>query len=270
MAYTYEPPPDTEGSTLVAFAHNNQVAFWGLLFAPILLTAAAEVWEAIAQHFVDNRDFSLTDASTVLSMIDEVVGTKAQRFANALTELRSKSPASADVVFRTITNPDRQIRTLIERLTIFFQIVLEDQSLKTVLVSIENGAPKDFIEYLPSGTKPSGDLLHPDNARKTFFAEVYRINKILAIPDIQGNLNSRKPKVKFWDPNCSRQGSIVGIPVRHPYLEKVTHVITIQSQKVGTFTSSFRARYRRPVQCFIDRLCLEHTLQHLKALAPQQ
>jgi hypothetical protein len=224
----------------------------------------AEIWEWLVEAYKKAQDDqSLAQPSVILSALDYVIGHKSKRFADVFTQL--PSVPNAEQIFHAITNPEAQIKQLNHRLHLTFVEFLGDKDLRTVLVSMEDGKPVKFIDYQPEGHHPGTQLLG-EEGRKSFFAAVYRARKSLVIPDIKKELKKKKDSL-FFDPEGLTEGSIAGIPVKHSHLGKITHVITILSQTPGAFDSTFARKYKRAIQCFVDRICLEHTLELLKSKA---
>ena len=238
--------------------------FLGLFLTPIAANLIGEIWEHIALHHGDADDINQVEFSVLLTTIDRIVAEKSERFGGVLQTLNGQKVAAGDL-FRRITEPDRQIKSLLLGMHLSFSDILKETEFRIVLVSVSNGIPDHFIHAIPGDALPSDDFLREGTVKKTFFFEVCRKKEPLAIPDIKKNLNKKKGRLLFY---CTKggevEGSIIGIPIRHPFLDRITHVITIHSRKPGTFDYRFPKRYRRAIRCFVNRICLEHTLELLR------
>jgi len=238
--------------------------FLGLFLTPIAVNLIGEAWEHWSIHQGDAEDINQVEFSVLLTTIDRIVAEKSERFGGVLQSLSGHKVPAGDL-FRRITEPDRQIKSLLLGMHLSFSDILHDTEFRMVLVSVTNGIPDRYIHAVPGDARPSEDFLREGTVRKTFFFEVCRKKESLVIADIKKNLSKKKGKLLFHRPRGGEaEGSIVGIPIRNPFLDRITHVITIHSGKPGKFDSRFPKRYRRAIRCFVNRICLEHTLELLR------
>lgn len=250
------------------YFEKNPLWLFILLFLPIILTVLFELYEELAMVIKERTSLEAVQLITLLAALDEIVGHKMERFGAFLREIRNKRIAREEI-FDRITQPDHQIDCLISQLHVTLHSLTNDHSLKIVLVSIENGLPADFVQFMPKDSRPHQNILEK-GADKSLFHFVAKEKKPIWIEDIEAYIALPKPKVKkyYTDGDYeTNKGSIVEFPILHPHLNKVVYVLTIKSEKIGFIGKTFAKKFKKVVEIFSKRIILEHSLKCIKERA---
>jgi len=203
-------------------------------------------------------------AAAVINALDNIVGTKLQRFTGYL---KSLSPdLDKATVFETITQPKSQIKTILENLYHVTRQVTGDETVEVLLVAIRNNEPCEWEEVIPRNLQPSPSLL-TKQAGLTLFAHCARQKRMVVIQDIESHVRRKKPYyVASGDPETDK-GSICCVPVVHEVTGDVIYVLSIKSFQPKQIDEEFKKRFKPVIEVFVTRIRLEHTLIEIKKRA---
>ena len=251
---------------LKKFFEENLSLLVVMLLATPIISITFDIIESVARRFRESNSLEAAEFSTVLSAIDEIVGVKQKRIGRLAAELAPNNPTRS-AIFERITHPESQISEIIEKLFFTLKQLTNDDSLKIVLVAIENCKPIRYVEYMPSDSKPDDDLIQ-NNGEATLFGKLAVTNKELLISDIATHVQTkhgpRECNYYVSDPLSTSDGSIMGIPLYHPYLNSVVYALTIKSASASLINKAFKKKYGKIVKMFTARILFEHSLLHLK------
>jgi hypothetical protein len=221
-----------------------------------------------ATRLKDPDLFSKVMSSSLVSGLNNIVGTKLERFVNFANTMPDGEQKA--VVFEKITQPDAQITEIINGLYFFLREVMDDKSLRIVLVRMENKLPVKIVAKVPHGTFIPPSMLSVD-AEKTMFHNCAKKKQTISITDIDKHIketsSAKKLSKRLYHPSGnsdSDSGSIVCFPVQCERTGNVEYVISIKSERPNSIDEKFSSVYKLPINSFSQRILVEHTLKSIK------
>jgi len=208
-----------------------------------------------------NRTINL---QSLLDALNDIVGYKSKRFSKAIRDFSGKTVSASDV-FSQITKPDEQIAHIAGSIYKFVRLLCGgDNSIKVVLARIEKGLPVEYLQSLPNDKMPINDLLSPENASRTLFAEAARLKRPQFVSDIEMHNTETDQRYICFDPQDS--GSIIVYPVVGEN-GSVGMAVSIKCDKRNVFNRKFKDDNHFFMECFLNRLALEDKLLFLRKTA---
>jgi hypothetical protein len=251
---------------------NAESAYWLQGQEPWVLGAAA-LWAAVlsgakswandlAQYTVTELKASRDELTVLLGIVRSVVTAKSRRFHEALAVVGA-DPHDGQV-FRTITQPQDQIRKLVGAIYNYFrETAKEGEQIKVSLMEWE--PTKDhmiFVDYFPDGDAPKT----PENVFSDTTSAAGRAlmdKRVVAI----GNTKSDERYLKLHPQSKSFEGSMFAYPVEDDLAHQVIYVVNVISNRPGRFSEPDDPSITIPMEVFADRLVLENRLVRLKRRA---
>lgn len=234
------------------------------------------VWPALVSFIFSSltdwlKDLSDSDKSgerelsALLSGINNVVGEKLNRFREY-----AKHPTGD--TFNTITQPNKQLESIIKNLHSTLDYLTNDKSLEVVLAKVEAGAPSEWIAFMPSDKRPDDELLEEAKSSKTFFAHAAKNkHKPSLIPDIEAHLDEPIPKRRYLPLGDGTDGvdvgSIICYPIHCTFFKEVPYCLAIKSKKPNFIDKRFDKKYSKIVKDFEKRILVEYALMKIKERA---
>ncbi|WP_368571303.1 hypothetical protein [Acinetobacter haemolyticus] len=219
-----------------------------------------------------NRFHKHKIATALLVAIDRAVTAKRQRFADAVnTFLRLKtSKYTTNRVFNNITQPQEQIKTLIEALDTFFRSSYDIQ-FKIGLMRIDkNESIEDWELYYPAYDQPKTSL---DDLRKSTstISQCIQHKELKIVSDVKKEIQKQKKKkqnhVRLYEKGATSESeswSQLCYPIRSISTKRVIYVVTIAAKDKGFFKENERDDYKWILDHIGNRLAIEHSLKELK------
>jgi len=215
-------------------------------------------------------------ATILLHTLDNIVGAKEQRFTGFFKQL-SKSgkniPANqASEVFDNITQPELQLKELVQGVYQAFDSLLrlttqERHNLKVNLALINKGQVVTIKYHYPSN-QPVRSSIQALNSPNSTIKHVCKERKPIVVESIALEATRSNPKFAITDPaRETEDGSLLCYPVWYEPFNAIVFVISVHSDKAGTFKSRFVKNYSQILKPFELRMKLEYSLLGLKELA---
>lgn len=210
-------------------------------------------------------------ATELLVTIDRVVASKRQRFADAVNVyLRDKTEKyTTHQVFKKITQPDEQIRLLIESLDTFFRYNYKITFKIGLMRLNKNEEIDDWEQYFPLYNHPKTsltDLRHPTST----ISRCIKSKDLEIISDVRKQIKKQKkqnPNVNLYIKGSTSEKedwSQLCFPIRSISTKQVIYVITIAAKERAFFKEEEKDDYKWILDHIGNRLAIEHSLKELK------
>lgn len=207
---------------------------------------------------------------TLFELIDTPVQYKLDRFSNKLKEIKEldasqskKSGINAKDIFLDITQPVKQIKTIVESIFYYFTS-LEDEKISAKVVVFFT-KDMELLEdigpyYYPRDCVPSTPISLLKNPKSPLMTAA-RTKKPVIIESVK-----KPPRdIEFVrQPDDDRDGSLLCYPININHLNEVRMVISIFCTTPKFFTKENRAYYEFVLEKFKKRLVIEYSLLILK------
>lgn len=254
----------------VAQQLDGNPALW-LLSVPIWAWICRRVVTWCSAHFREEPSGWDNPATILLQAIGNAVGDKRERFHKALVEATKQPTIDAANVFNKITQPEQQIRELMNALYTAFFLLLQQSGekypqLKVNLAVIKDGEVVDIKYHFPRDRPVRSTIGDLNNPRSTIREAVKR--KGLVIVESTRD-EGEKAKGHFAVTDESRKdedGSLLCYPVTFAPITDVAFVLSVCHDQRASFRKRFRATYEKIFEQFASRLHLEYSLLGLKEL----
>lgn len=218
-----------------------------------------------------NKFYRNKIATELLVTIDRVVASKRQRFADAVNVyLRDKTEKyTTNRVFSKITQPDEQIKLLIESLDTFFRYNYKI-TFKIGLMRLNKSEEiEDWEQYFPLYNQPKTSLTDLRDPSSTI-SRCIKSKDLEIISDVRKQL--KKQKKKASGVNLYIKGSTsekedwsqLCFPIRSISTKQVIYVITIAAKEKAFFKEEEKDDYKWILDHIGNRLAIEHSLKELK------
>ena len=198
----------------------------------------------------------------LLNIFDGVVGKKMEMLGKKTLKLFQDN-ADVQIDEKCFLNDPplpqmHQIHALMDGLFHMFRVITEEErcSIKITLAFIRNAKIHSWIYFLPQDLGPVAsieDLQHKCSG----FSQCVRANKTLIIGDLEKEFRKNEQKKRFFSKE-PREGSLICFPVFHRNLSKVLFVISIITDKKGTFKDGERDKYSFVLSSFAKRILVEY------------
>ena len=242
-----------------------------IVFFTLLLGGIYPILVSWLQEKIERDNLASSYSVVLLETIESVVEEKRKRFASAVQTLLnggSSSPTCAKV-FNTITQPKKQIESIIEALELCFKKLYPKEYFKIALMRIEDNTLKEWVYFLPYTAKPNTDineLRDPDSTISHALAS----KRLIVVEDVQRELvkENNKKYVK-GSTRDNENWSQLCYPVKSISSNEVIFIICIGAKKANFFQNNPNSltSYEWLLSFFSSRLALEHSLAELKERA---
>jgi hypothetical protein len=242
------------------------------MFWPIVIVVAAYLLALFRRRYLDLDELTAKQYGFMLQSLDDTVGKKMKRFAEAAERIRQSPPALHPYdIFDTITQPQKQREALINGIYLVFRLEAESidpgsgDSITVKLAKMDEGSLfTEFEFWLPADQAPystAAELRRSECA----LSIAASTGKPLVIEDINKEL-SKKRESKFvrGAKGSSEDGSLLVYPVVYRPTITVPYVICLRSERKGHFRVAMLPRYGILLQSFLKRISMEHSLSLLK------
>lgn len=197
-------------------------------------------------------------------VLDNVVGSKSERFANYAV----KSASDGKAVFFDITQPEVQIECLVDAAYQFFESTKTDKEATFRVALAEMGAKhiERFFCFNPKDRPPRNGI---EEYQKDWsgFTRSKRRRDLLVVSDIAKEL-CKKPKNRSFAATKGgpQEGSMIVYPIVHRGQKEVVYCLSVLCSIRGYFKNSKNQQeyYRDVMERFAKRIELEHSLRLIK------
>jgi len=202
--------------------------------------------------------------------IDNVVGLKSNRFAEALEKIADEDcPTQASAIFTEITQPSKQIAELVSSVYGFWTLLANnlDVSFRVALAEMGEKHIEKFVCFNPLDKPSRGDISDYQHDECGFSRAKAR-NELIIVPNIAKNLkkNARRKRnyVKIKKGGSENTGSMVVYPIHHHGKNEVVYCLSVFCTKANYFDEDKRSSYNMIFEKYAKRIVLEHSLILLK------
>ncbi len=198
-------------------------------------------------------------------VLDDVVGSKSERFANYAVSPQSMDGRSA---FLNITKPEIQIEALVNAVYQFFELTKSDKAA-TFRVALAEMGPKHiegFFCFNPKD-KPSTNSVEEYQKDWCGFSRAKKNREIVIVANIAKEMKKKKTSKAFVQTKGgSQEGSMIVYPIIHRGLKEVVYCLSVLCSVPDYFrnTKTQRAYYCDIMEKFGKRIDLEHSLRMIK------
>ncbi|WP_347455338.1 hypothetical protein [Acinetobacter thermotolerans] len=241
------------------------------IFLSILIGGIITIFIAWLQEKVDEKNILDRFAVVLLATIETVVEEKRKRFATAVENLlqNGTNQPTASTVFKNITQPEKQIQSIIKALEACYKTLYPKIYFKIALMEVENHTLKKWAYFLPYTARPNtsiDELKSPESA----ISQALASKSIVVVEDVQKELTKTQNKKYIKGSTKSHENwSQLCYPIRSITSNEVIFIICIAAKEANFFHNdqeSLRS-YEWLLDFFSSRLALEHSLAELKEKA---
>ncbi|MBX9798091.1 MAG: hypothetical protein K2Y13_01405 [Burkholderiaceae bacterium] len=258
---------------LISQALDNYV-FFAILLAGTWVFLLLGLYNMVLNFVREQPDGWSNAPAILLRSLDNIVGSKEQRFSRYLSHISTGSMKSDPAqVFSYITQPSQQLNEIILSMYLAMDSLLKEMlpSTKYVLkANLSTIDPEQNIKnihfHYPSNLPVRSSMTHLNNPSSAIRTAV-RNKRIVIIESIQ--MENVKPRSRFVvtdEARRSEDGSLICYPVIYDPLNMVVFVISIYVDHPGTFKQKFAASYEEFLKPFALRIKLEYSLLALKEM----
>jgi hypothetical protein len=212
---------------------------------------------------------SVSEASRLLILLDEVVGLKAERFRTYLRDNPDYRSSHKSTIFNGITNPNSAYRALIEATHKFVDksALPEEAGVRfvVVLARIQKDQIHKFETTFPRNRPPSADVTH-FNSDDVLFRIALKKKKVVIVGDIEKELNKPEGKRRYKEiAGEPTTGSIICIPIKYVGTPEIPFVLSIYSSKRNFFPENRgeKERWESIAESLDIRFSVEYSLEKL-------
>jgi len=246
------PKPPSEATA------RSAVYAWSVFGAAIwaVLGTGFKSWaEQASTQEISKLQEAKDEAWKLIALIRLVVGYKSRRFHEAVADLSVDSPPGE--IFTRITQPDAQIKQIVEAIHQFFERTEAHEQITVTLMEWDE-AKKHlvFCEHFPDADRPSAVESHFGDSH-TVAGKAYFDNELAISDDVEADPLYRTI-------GKARSGSMFAFPVFDQFENRVIFVVNVFSTKVKRFLKDNAESIRVVMAVFEDRLILENQLLRLK------
>lgn len=212
----------------------------------------------------------------LLRAIDNIVGTKEQRFSRFFMDLRNADgPVNISHTFNSITQPASQLNELVQGLHASMLALLqlenpgEKFTLKVNFAEMQDGHIHNIPFHYPSNhsVKTPVNILNKPNSTIRYAAST---KSIVIIESIKRELDKDSPRFSPDPARAGEDGSLICYPIIYEKFNSVIFVISIYTDQPMYFKSRFRASYIELLRPFELRMKLEFSLLGIRELSNEQ
>lgn len=203
----------------------------------------------------------------VLEQLEKVVIEKRQLLASASKDyLSTPQTPNYKTVFIRITQPEKQIKLLIESLHDCIKSIYPNEFLKVALVRVKNGQLDDWVCHSPYNTTPRttiDQLKHPDST----FSRVLSMKKMIIVADTQTEIQRQGGSdIMYIQGNTdpSESWCQVCVPIHSINSNEAIFIISIAIKAANVISPENEKFLEWLFKFFISRLALEHSLKEIK------
>ncbi|APB99863.1 hypothetical protein A4F89_11210 [Polynucleobacter asymbioticus] len=214
---------------------------------------------------------------TLLKSLDNIVGAKEQRFrkefvAHIVNAEKKEESASAQAIFKKITQPTEQLNELIKGLyTTINALLTKEQATKFILrINLAaigpNGHIKSIFCHYPSNHSVRSSIESLNRPTSTIRTAV-ATKQMVIIESILDEGKSLHPKFIITDQSRDEDdGSLICYPISYEPLNQVVFVVSIFIDIPYYFKPKYRDIYRQILKPFELRMKLEYALLGLQGV----
>jgi len=236
------------------------------VFWPILLVPCAMIWANLKEPV----SISVAQLSLFLRIISHIVGKKVGRFHDFKVKHSSKKTIESHKIFSSITQPDDQMKEIVQGVWSYFEGTKRDSSveIKVALVKMGQEHISKFECFYPSNKGPRFALKELQRS-DSCFSTTKSLRTIVVIEDTKKETS--KPKRRFVALKgelADEEKSIICFPITEP--DEVGHinfVLSICASKPMHFKESEKDVYTLILEHFSQRILLEVFLKEIKLKA---
>lgn len=203
----------------------------------------------------------------ILEQLERVVIGKRQRFAKASADfLSAPQTPKHKTVFERITQPDDQIKLLIESLNDCIKSIYPNEFSKVALIRIKGGNLDNWVCHSPYNTKPRTTIEQLKDPNSTFSKTLSK-KKMVIVADTKIEIQKTSNDDILYiqgntDPNES--WCQVCVPIQSINSNEIIFIISIAIKRANVISAENEKFLEWLFNFFISRLALEHSLKELK------
>ncbi|WP_088458342.1 hypothetical protein [Acinetobacter soli] len=203
----------------------------------------------------------------VLEQLEKVVIEKRQLLAYAAKDYNSTPQTPKHkTVFDRITQPEKQIKLLIESLHDCVKSIYPNEFLKVALVSVRNGQLDDWICHSPYNTKPRTTIDQLRHVNSTF-SRVLSMKKMIIVADTKTEIKKPTGSDTMYiqgNTDPSESWCQVCVPIHSINTNETIFIISIAIKAANVISPENEKFLEWLFKFFISRLALEHSLKEIK------
>lgn len=234
------------------------------LLWPAVLRA---IWAFVEAKSVPERELTRDDLLLVLNAVSIVIGDKLDRFSAEVRRQQSTPPhASGADIFQRITQPDAQVRALVNGVHAIFSALDTSTRFRVGLLDIVNDKPVRWAQYFPAGrvARTTPDELSVSSS--TVMRCISR-KRTVVVDDIQRELDKKKKEDRSYvkcNTDVNEEGCQLCYPIFDKPTAKVRFVLTIAGSRKDALCCRLTPIYDWILEQFSMRIQLEACLSTLK------
>ncbi len=232
---------------------------------PYTFGTVFELFDRFLEQLGEPNELRREEWIAVFTAIQDIVGRKTNRFGTFVTRMQHHE-VSSEEVFREITQPEEQMKSMLSSLHSLFRLLLGGKNLKIVLAEMADGQPKKWFWFMPNDDPPSDSVLAAPGGN-TAYAHAAELKRHYIIPDIEKHIRRKGSRKRHYcatgDPerDC---GSLICYPVFHRETKRTVYVLSIKAQQPNLINADFYERYRFIFRAYVNRILLEYNLKLIK------
>jgi hypothetical protein len=203
--------------------------------------------------------------TTFIAALDNVVGMKANRFADQAAKISTTDRMRAGDIFKTITEPKLQIIALLQATLNVFHELWPDATFKASLIRVVDGKHFEdpFYKFLPENKSNQLTAKQLEEDERSTASKALK-RKMVIVPDFRAELKKKDPSYTTLEERRDEDGSILAYRIDHPKLRIPIFIICICANTKGSITSDHRVTYKWLMDKIEMRIVLEYSLLLLK------
>lgn len=241
------------------------------ILVPIVIFATIICFGFLEKEAKDSGSIDDIMLYKLLTVLNNVVGAKADRFSKAYKSLKTSGASDPGDVFRTITKPDEQISLLGFAIYSFFATIdKENVSLQLGVAPLEKGVLADeWLCFAPQSTPPDIPLRMLKECPDSTVSTCLRERSLVIIENTLKEQRKKKKRrfVAITEKEQKEEGSLICFPVLQPAGNEIAYIVSIYANKKGYFLEKKQSVYERLFEHFALRIRLEDCLLKLRTLA---
>lgn len=265
LKYAFVPMASSAGPIVLAVqTYRGRPTLALIIIGALWPAAVAAVYGLLEQK----PPVSQRSLMQLLTVIDRAVGTKGERFGQAVMLCESRSHVEPGTIFEVITQPRIQIDKLVDGVWTFFDSTKTDPEVRFRVALAEMGSQyiQAFACFFPIDERPRSSL-DSLQSEQCAFTVCMKKQALLVIEDIQKE-GTRGNAARFQVTDVTRrheEGSMICFPIIHRVLDCTPFVLSVVANKRRYFRdrASNRKVYEYVMGIFAKRISLEYSLERL-------
>jgi hypothetical protein len=248
----------------------------GVLLSSIWAFLLILFYKFLKSIYQENPNGWLDMPAILLKSLDNIVGSKEQRFSRYLMELRAaESSSNISHTFNAITQPAIQLKEIVQGIYAAMHALIQLESpgekftLKVNLAEMNNGLIEKIPFHYPSNhsIRTPERILNKPNSTIRISASS---KSITIIESIKEELTKDSPRFHPDPARIGEDGSLICYPIFYEKLNSVIFVVSIYSDQPFYFKNRFKSSYLELLRPFELRMKLEFSLLAIRELSNEK